>query len=61
MAVDDAWLQLLDQLQRHWPVSRWRDLGVVIGCSGGADSVALVSALAALRNAGGRDVRALPE
>ena len=33
----------------QWPVDRWRGLGVVVGCSGGADSVALVSALAALR------------
>ncbi len=33
-----------------WPTERWRDCGVVVGCSGGADSVALAITLCALRN-----------
>jgi tRNA(Ile)-lysidine synthase len=32
-----------------WPMERWRDCGVVVGCSGGADSVALAITLCALR------------
>jgi tRNA(Ile)-lysidine synthase len=36
-------------LIRSWPPPRWRDLTVVVGVSGGADSVALIRALHALR------------
>ena len=46
----DLWGELLAGVAGQWPVDRWRDLGVVVGCSGGADSVALVSALASLRS-----------
>jgi tRNA(Ile)-lysidine synthase len=35
-------------LARSWPLVRWRDLTVVVGVSGGADSVALIRALHAL-------------
>lgn len=42
------WLQLLDQLSDAWPPVRWRDVGVVVGCSGGADSVGLLRALTEL-------------
>lgn len=42
-----AWTDFLSQLQAAWPVSRYRDVGVVVGCSGGADSVALLRGLAA--------------
>ena len=49
MAGADPWQQLLGEVARSWPPDRWRDLGVVIGCSGGADSVSLTHALASLR------------
>lgn len=45
----EPWAELLREIDARWPVARWRHLGVVVGCSGGADSVALVSALASLR------------
>lgn len=45
----DLWSQVVDSVAERWPPDRWRDLGVVVGCSGGADSVALVLALATLR------------
>ena len=44
------WSQILDQIESCWPTNRWRDVGVVVGCSGGADSVTLVRALAKLRD-----------
>lgn len=37
-----------DQLAKSWPPSRWRDVGVVLAVSGGADSVALLRAIVAL-------------
>ena len=40
-----SWERILDQMESNWPSRRWRDVGVVIGCSGGADSVTLVRAL----------------
>lgn len=43
------WNQILNQIEECWPTSRWRDVGVVVGCSGGADSVTLVRALSQLR------------
>lgn len=49
MAAAAPWQQMLDEVAQSWPPDRWRDLGVVIGCSGGADSVALTHALAVLR------------
>ncbi|MFK8114261.1 MAG: tRNA lysidine(34) synthetase TilS [Rubripirellula sp.] len=44
----DAWSQLLEAIGLSWPTHQWRDLGVVVGCSGGADSVGLLVALAHL-------------
>ncbi len=41
---------LAECVQSAWPAERWRDCGVVVGCSGGADSVALAITLSALRN-----------
>ncbi len=38
----DSWRQLQAEFLRAWPSHRWRDVGVVVGCSGGADSVALL-------------------
>jgi len=43
------WNQILNQIEECWPTPRWRDVGVVVGCSGGADSVTLVRALSQLR------------
>ena len=40
------WQHLIDQADQLWPPHRYRDLGVVVGCSGGADSVALARVLA---------------
>ncbi|MEM8668271.1 MAG: tRNA lysidine(34) synthetase TilS [Planctomycetota bacterium] len=45
----DPWQSFTEQLDGAWPATRWRDLGVVVGCSGGADSVSLVKALSMLR------------
>ena len=47
--VSPAWDELCGSIADAWPISRWIDVGVVVGCSGGADSVALVLALDALR------------
>jgi len=38
-----------DRLARSWPPDRWRDVKVVLAVSGGADSVALLRAMTALR------------
>ena len=46
---DDRWQVLLREADRAWPVGRWQDVGVVVGCSGGADSVGLLSVLEQLR------------
>jgi tRNA(Ile)-lysidine synthase len=46
---DDSWQQLLTEIADTWPPSRWRDVGVIVGCSGGADSVGLLTALCLLR------------
>lgn len=43
--VSDPWSQLIESAASAWPPARWRDVGVVAGCSGGADSVALLAAL----------------
>ena len=45
----DSWRQLLADVAESWPPNRWRELGVVVGCSGGADSVGLLTALSQLR------------
>ncbi|MEE2937288.1 MAG: tRNA lysidine(34) synthetase TilS [Planctomycetota bacterium] len=47
---DGPWKVLLDETRRAWPLGRWQGVGVVIGCSGGADSVGLLTLLAELRH-----------
>ena len=44
-----TWEHLLTRIAAAWPPRRWRDVGVVVGCSGGADSVGLLIALNQLR------------
>jgi tRNA(Ile)-lysidine synthase len=45
-------LPLESRLAAAWPPESWQDVTIVAAVSGGADSVALVRALAALKNAG---------
>lgn len=40
------------KLQESWPPERWRDVTVLVAVSGGADSVALLRGLAAIRHRG---------
>jgi tRNA(Ile)-lysidine synthase len=44
-------------LAQSWPPEGWRDLSLVVAVSGGPDSVALLRALAASKNRGGRPGR----
>lgn len=41
---------LIDKLGQAWPAEDWRDTTVVVAVSGGADSVALLSALHAIQS-----------
>ncbi len=45
---------LAKQLMSDWPVERWCNRRVVVGVSGGADSVALLVAMHALAPSGDR-------
>lgn len=49
---NDAWRRLLSQIAGDWPPQRWRHVGVLIACSGGADSVGMTTALHELRKQG---------
>jgi tRNA(Ile)-lysidine synthase len=42
----------VDKIRAAWPPADWQDVGVLVAVSGGADSVALVRALAALKTGG---------
>ena len=50
--IAPSWSRLLDLMSANWATQKWRDVGVVIGCSGGADSVALLRLMAELRAQG---------
>ncbi|TWU21523.1 tRNA(Ile)-lysidine synthase [Novipirellula galeiformis] len=41
----DAWGAFCRSIDAAWPLSRWGRVGVVVGCSGGPDSVALIRGL----------------
>ncbi|MDZ4851802.1 MAG: tRNA lysidine(34) synthetase TilS [Pirellulaceae bacterium] len=45
-------LPLIEKLERRWPTDRWRNMTIVIGCSGGADSTALLLATSQLKAVG---------
>lgn len=45
MTYPQAWQNLRDAVESVWPTARYGDVGVVVGCSGGADSVALLRCL----------------
>lgn len=45
-------LPLETRLAEVWPPERWKDVGVILAVSGGADSVALLRAVVAVRQAG---------
>ena len=53
------WHQLVRGITAAWPPARWRDVGVVVGCSGGADSVGLLTALHQIRQSD-QDGQAIP-
>ena len=54
MEKSTTWSALCSAVELAWPADRYRDVGVVIGCSGGADSVALLRVLHAMRGADAR-------
>lgn len=54
MTTVDPWALLIAEVASVWPVDRFADVGVVVGCSGGADSVALLRALDQLVKATGK-------
>lgn len=45
------WAQLKLDVVGQWPLQRWSNVNVIVGCSGGADSVALLRALQEIRSA----------
>lgn len=49
LPISTVWDQILATLAECWAPNQWAEVGVVIACSGGADSVALLRAVAQLR------------
>ena len=52
MTATNRPLALIEKLAAAWPVEKWRDVTVLVAVSGGADSVALATALSELRPSG---------
>ena len=50
---------LLNQINSAWPKERWLGFNVLVAVSGGADSVALLKALAEIRKTSGSDASGL--
>ena len=50
---------LLNQINSAWPKERWLGFNVLVASSGGADSVALLKALAEIRKTSGSDASGL--
>lgn len=58
MTNPSHWHNLCNSVELAWPVSSYRDVGIVVGCSGGADSVALIRCLVELARGDTGDSRA---
>jgi tRNA(Ile)-lysidine synthase len=50
--IESSMARFLDRFASSWPPANWQDVNVIAAVSGGADSVALLTALAALKRAG---------
>lgn len=59
MMTADSIKTLVDQIRNVWPPNRWVEYNVLVAVSGGADSVALLKALAEIKKANETDASGL--